>query len=179
MICHLTKGDSKAISEYNSFTTSAARPSTLQCASGPYYKYYYKPSYLYWPPIRFRQCDGLVCGQSGKCTPSRTHVIYRWAIVFRCTYHYCYFIGIQYLQFTEHLSCKCPECITDVDCTPPKTCDRHSLTCQCPAFGSCPHGYTWDRVQCKCALCSIRPCLDGFDFDRTICECVRYDIAAE
>ena len=160
-------------------TTTATRQlqSTqyLQCADGPNYKHYYQPGYLHWPPIRFRQCDGLVCGQStaGKCIPSNTRVIYRWAIVFRCTHKYCYFVGIQYLQFTEHLSCNCPQCITDADCTSPETCNSQTSTCQCPPLGSCQSGYKWDRLQCKCVPCQVQDCPAGFEFNLTVCDCLR------
>ena len=49
------------------------------CANGPYYKYYYVPGYLYWPPIRYRSCDGLICSHPGRCAATSSHVAHRWA----------------------------------------------------------------------------------------------------
>ena len=167
--------DAKALTEYNSLTSSTAArsSSSLQCANGPYYRYYYVPGYLYWPPIRYRSCDGLVCSHPGRCAAASTRVVYRWAFVFRCTRYYCYIVGIRYIRFVEHLGCQCRECTSDADCQYPKQCNRYTYKCECPATGSCPYQYVWNRVQCKCVKCQYHSCLSGYYFHYGVCRCVR------
>ena len=168
-------GDAKAKTEYNSLVASVSTKSSLHCANGPYYEYYYEPGYLYWPPIRYRSCDGLVCSHPGRCAATSSRVVYRWAIVFRCTKHYCYIVGIRYIQLIEHLRCQCRECTSNADCQHPETCNRYTYKCECPATGICQHGYVWDRVQCKCIQCVRRTCPLRYYFDYGICGCVRIE----
>lgn len=166
--------DAKAKTEYSSLFASATAKSSLLCTNGPYYKYYYKPGYLYWPPIRYRSCDGLKCSP-GKCVATSTRVVYRWAIVFKCNYHYCHFVGIRFLRFIEHLRCQCRECTSNADCQYPKVCNRSTYKCVCPATGNCNYGYVWDRVQCKCVKCVAHSCPRGYYFDYGVCDCARID----
>jgi len=71
---------------------------------------YSRPGHFYWPTIRIKQCDGLLWRNPGKCVASRRCVFCQWAIVFRCTKHWCYLVGIWYLWLLEHTSCQCCEC---------------------------------------------------------------------
>jgi len=138
--CIVTEpGTSKAKSEYISLTASAAAKSIFQCASGPYYRNYYKSGYFYWSPIRIRQCDGLVCRHPEKCIANCTCKTTDGSLYSNIAYRYCFFHGIK-LRFTEHLSCKCAKCTSDSDCTWAKKCNQKTWTCQCPAIGIHPHG---------------------------------------
>ena len=173
-----TIADAKANTEYNSLIASVSTKSFLHCVSGPYYKYYYVPGYLYWPPIIYRSCDGLVCGHPGVCAATSSRVVYRWAIVFRCTRYYCYFVGICYIRFVEHLRCQCRERCTIADCQRPKMCNKYMYKCECPTTGICRHGYMWDPVQCRCIRCIRcvrRRCPSGYYFDYSgVCGCMRF-----
>ena len=166
-----TIADAQANAEYKSLVASVSTKSSLYCANGPYYKCYYVPGYLYWPPIRYRRCDGLACSHPGTCAATDSRVLYRWAIVFRCKY-FCYFVGIRYVKFIDHRHCQCRECISNVNCQHPKTCNRYTYKCECLTTGICQHGYVWDRIQCKCIQCVRRTCSSGYFFDYGVCGCV-------
>jgi len=149
--------DSKASAEYyapaaKSSIANAGPPYTPQCSSGPFNKIYSKPGYFYYPPITVKQCDGLSCMYSRKCVPGKTHMFYRWVLVYKCTNYHCYYKGCQYLRFTEHLNCKCVECIQNSDCPATKNwCNKYTGICQkCPVYGPCPVNYRWDWNRCKC-----------------------------
>lgn len=105
----------RAKTEYDSLVVNSKSSSSLgmisqvpfDCASGPYYRYYYVPGYFYWPPIKYRTCKGLVCSRYAKCVGSKMQKKFQWTNMFKCTSSYCYFIGVKFIQYVEYLQCKC------------------------------------------------------------------------
>ena len=98
------------------------------CASGPHYVEYYKPGYLYWPQIRYKSCDGLICGSKRRCIPTRIHRRCHTICVYKCGPTGCTFIGTRYVTYIEHLDCQC----------------------ECQQIKICSRGYEWNTKQCHC-----------------------------
>jgi len=139
-------GNSRANSEYksniNGGVLGPAGPSAF-CSNGPIRTLYSRPGHFYWPPIRIKQCDGLLCRYPGKCVASSRCVLLWWASVFRRTNCRCYLVGICYLWLLENTSCQCRECSRDLDCTSPKKFNRSSWTC---------HVLMLDMMECPAGL---------------------------
>ena len=157
----LSTGDDKAYFEYNQLRSKHyLETSYISCGSGPHYKNYYKPGYLYWPTIRYKSCDGLICDgmgcddgfifkHSSRCSSTYSIIKHTQACVYSCTKNRCNYIGNRSITYVEHLQCKCnPTIIID-----------------------CLRGYRWDPRQCKC----IRYCPTMTYYDSNLYKCVPED----
>lgn len=112
-------------------------PFRIPCTSGPSYRYLCNHgSYVFWPPIKYRSCDGLPCQYSlfrhTCCMPAKICVKYRWAHVYKCCREgwrfVCRYIGFRCIRYIEHLYCQC--------------------TSRSPWINHCRGG--WNPKQCKC-----------------------------
>lgn len=133
----------------NAYSQPAIASCYKSCASGPRYIEHYQPGYLFWPPIRYKTCDGLTCGYKRRCMPRRTHQRRHTVCVYKCGLSGCTFDGIKYVTYTEHLDCQC----------------------ECQTTGVCSCGYVWSTKHCRCVR---KPyCfLPGFYYNPIFCKCM-------
>ena len=143
----LSLGNSEAAEEYKQPVIVACFGS---CASGPFYIEHYTPGYLYWPRIKYRSCDGLICKNPAKkrCTPTQSRQRCQAFCVYKCDMDECTFSGIQFVTYTEHLHCQC----------------------ECGVAGDCLQGYIWNPQQCKCI--KSKRCHPEYYFEPNVSKCL-------
>ncbi|XP_065888472.1 uncharacterized protein [Dysidea avara] len=71
--------NSEASSIYNT-NVKEERGINTYCSRGPVKKVYSTPGFFYWPAIRIRKCDGLIC-RPGYCVASTKRVLSQWTNV--------------------------------------------------------------------------------------------------
>ena len=142
----LPTGESEAFVEYNQPVVVSCFAS---CVRGPFYIEHYEQGYLYWPHIRYKSCDGLICGTSKRrCIPTQSRRRCQTICVYKCDTDGCAFIGTQSVTYTEHLGCQC----------------------ECRASEICLPGYTWNTKQCRCM--KRNRCHPDYYYDRILRRCI-------
>jgi len=130
------------------------------CSNGPVTKTFSRPGYYFWPPIKIRKCNDLICRHPRECMASRACIVGQWTNIYKCIRCRCIFVATWLYWLVEYVDCQWRVCSRDSNCRAPKKCNKFASVLSYRRDHHANLLFSWNSIRvleytsCQCCECN-------------------------